>query len=218
MNWHKQCNRTSGKRSNTRMTAVFSAMFLLLLVAFSLPAFAGNVNLQFNGTPTGNNYMGIPSYPYDLSVNGGPNQWMMCISYREHINGGETWKATVTSVGSLDPNTYLLDYEAAFLFKMAVADHGANSDINAAAWWLFEGAPSPLDSGGQSLVALAQNQIYIKGEFSDVRLYTAIPGTESGSLGTAQNFLGSTPEPGTLALFGSGVVGLSGLLRRRLRG
>ena len=29
---------------------------------------------------------------------------------------------------------------------------------------------------------------------------------------------GATPEPGTLALFGSGVLGLSGLLRQRLRG
>src|SRR5450631_2076642 len=187
-----------------KSTKVVSVLFLLLTVALSLPAVAGVVNMQFNGLPTGNNYSGVSSYPYDLSVNGGPNQWMMCIGYREHISGGETWRATTTSVGSLDPNTYLRDYEAAFLFKMAVADHGANSDINAAAWWLFEGAPSPLDSGGQSLVALAQSQTYSVGEFSDVQLYTAIPGTESGSLGTAQNFLGSTPEPGTLALFGSG--------------
>lgn len=29
---------------------------------------------------------------------------------------------------------------------------------------------------------------------------------------------GSTPEPGTLALFGSGIVGLGGMLRRRLLG
>ncbi len=198
-------------------TALF-AMFLLLLVASSLPAVAGTVNMKFNGLPTGDNYSGVPSYPYDLSVNGGPNQWMMCIGYREHISGGETWRAAVTSVGSLDPSTHLLDYEASFLFKMAVADHGANSDINAAAWWLFEGAPSPLDSGGQSLVALAQSQTYSLGEFSDVQLYTAIPGTESGSLGTAQDFLSSTPEPGTLALLGTGVLGLGGMLRRRLLG
>ncbi len=181
----------------------------------SLPAAAGTVNLKFNGLPTGNNYSGVPSYPYELSVNGGPNQWMMCIGYQEHISGGETWQATVTSVGSLDPSTHLLDYEAAFLFEMAVADHGANSDINAAAWWLLEGAPS-LTPGAQSLELLAQSQSYYLGEFSDVRLYTAIPGTESGSLGTAQDFLANTPEPASLALFGSGVIGIGGLLRRRL--
>jgi hypothetical protein len=157
----------------------------------------------------------VPSYPYDLSVNGGPNQWMMCMGYNEHISGGETWQAVPTSVGSLDLTTHLLNYEAAFLFKMAVADQGANSDLNAAVWWLFEGAPY-LTPGAQSLVALAQSQTYTQGEFSDVMLYSAIPGTENGNLGTAQDFMGSTPEPGTLALLGSGVIGVAGLLRRRL--
>src|SRR5664279_3680273 len=115
-----------------------SVLFLLLAFAVSRPAVAGTVNMQFNGTPTGNNYFGVPSYPYDLSVNGGPNQWMMCSGYYEHISGGETWQATPTSVGSLDLTTHLVNYEAAFLFEMAVADHGANSDVNAAVWWLFE--------------------------------------------------------------------------------
>ena len=143
---------------------------------------------------------------------------MMCISYNEHIDDGETWKANVVNVGSLDPSTNLLDYEAAFLFKMAVADHGSDPDINAAAWWLLEGAPSPQRSSAAVSSSLAQSQTYSKGEFSDVLLYTPIAGSESGTLGTPQAFLGSTPEPGTLALFGSGVVGLGGLLRRRLRG
>jgi hypothetical protein len=47
-------------------------------------------------------------------------------------------------------------------------------------------------------------------------LYSAIPGTESGNLGTAQDFMSSTPEPGTLALLGSGILGVAGLLRRKL--
>ncbi len=192
-----------------------SLLFVLLTMALSLPAAAGSVNMQFNGTPTGNNYAGVSSYPYNLSVNGGTNEWMMCLGYNEHISGGETWKATPASVGSLDLTTHLLDYEAAFLFKMAVADHGANSDVNAAVWWIFEGAPS-LDAGAQALVTLAQTQTYTQGEFSDVTLYTAIPGTENTNLGTAQDFLSSTPEPGTLALLGSGAIAMAGILRRKL--
>ncbi len=77
---------------NSPSPTTLFAMFLLLLVASSLPAAAGTVNMKFNGLPTGNNYSGVSSYPYDLSVNGGPNQWMMCIGYREHISGGETWR------------------------------------------------------------------------------------------------------------------------------
>jgi len=198
-----------------KSTKALTVLFLLLTAALTLPAVAGTVNMQFNNTPTGNNYFGVPSFPYNLSVNGGPNQSMMCLGYYQHISGGETWKATPTIVGSLDPNTHPLDYEAAFLFSMAVADQGANSDVNAAAWWLFEGAPS-LTPGAQALVALAQSQTYTQGEFSNVMLFTAIPGTESGNLGTAQNFMSTTPEPGTLALLGSGVIGMAGILRRKL--
>lgn len=190
--------------------------FLLLIAATSLPMVAGNVNMHYYSTPTANNYSGVPSYPYDLSVNGGPIQEMMCLSYTEHISGGETWLATATTVGSLDPASHLVDYEAAFLFPMAVADRGANSDINAAVWWLYEGVPF-LSPGAQALVALAQSQTFEQGEFSGVMLYTAIPGTESGDLGRAQNFMG-TPEPGTLAMLGSGIVGLAGMLRPRFRG
>ena len=198
-----------------KSSKVLSLLFLLLMVAVSLPAAAGVVNMQFNGTPTGNSYSGVPSYPYDVSVNGANNQWMMCIGYLEHISGGETWQATPASVGSLDLSTHLVNYQAAFLFKMAVADHGTNSDMNAAVWWLFEGVPG-LTPGAQALVTLAQSQTYTQGEFADVVLYTAIPGSESGNLGTAQDFLSSTPEPGTLALLGSGMIGVAGLLRRKL--
>jgi hypothetical protein len=195
--------------------SISSLIALLFVLALALPSVAAVADMQFTGLPTGNNYLGIASYPYDVAVNGGPNQWMMCLGYNEHITGGETWLATVASIGSLDVNTHLPDYEAAFLFKMAVVDHGADSDLNAATWWLFEGAPS-LTPAAQLLVGLAQSQSYQQGEFPDVLLYTAIPGTENTSLGTAQDFLSSTPEPGTLMLLGSGMIGTAGLLRRKL--
>jgi hypothetical protein len=60
-------------------------LFPLLMVALSVPAVAGVVDMQFNGTPTGAAYAGVASYPYELSVDGGPNQWMMCLGYNEHI-------------------------------------------------------------------------------------------------------------------------------------
>lgn len=184
----------------------------VVLLFASLPALA-NANMSFSSAGP-NNYNGVPSYPYYLSVNGGPLQNMMCLGYNEHIDNGETWMATVASVGSLDLSTHLLDYQAAFLFQYAVKDGGANSDVNAAIWYLFEGVPT-LDAGASADVLLAQSQSYYQGEFPSVILYTAIPGTESGNLGTAQNFFG-TPEPGTLLLMGTGFVGIAGALRRKL--
>ena len=151
MNWHSHFVRVARKGSATKSVIAMAGMFLLLVVMSSLPAAAGIVNMKFLGRPQATKYAGVYTYPYDLKVNGGPTQWMMCIGYNEHISAGETWKANVFSVGSLDPNTYLVDYEAAFLFKMAVADHGTHPEINAAAWWLLEGAPTSLSASAQSL-------------------------------------------------------------------
>ncbi len=199
--------------------SIYKGICWTVILAFvALPAFAAPANLQYTGLPTGNNYFGVPSYPYNISVNGGPNQSMMCIGYYEHIEGWETWQANVVSIGSLDPTTHLTDYEAAFLFEKAVADGGVNSDVNAAIWNLFEGAPG-LTPSAQALQDLATGQTYTQGEFSNVLLYSAIPGTESDpALGTAQGFLSSTPEPSTLAMLGTGMIGLAGALRRKLRG
>lgn len=195
-----------------RKNQVVTSIIGVALLFVSLPALA-NANMSFsNAGPY--NYNGESSYPYYLTVNGAPLQAMMCLGFNEHISGGETWQATVASVGSLDLSTHLLDYQAAFLFQMALKDGGANSDVNAAVWYLFEGVPA-LDTGASSLVALAQSQSYYQGEFPSIILYTAIPGTESGTLGTAQNFFG-TPEPGTLLLLGTGIVGFGSALRRRL--
>ena len=198
------------------MKAIKGICWFMVLGLLALPAVAGTVNMQFTGLPTGNNYWGVASYPYNVIVNDGPNQWMMCIGYNEHIEAGETWQANVRSIGSLDLNTNVLYYQAAFLFEMALADHGADPNVNAATWYLFEGAPN-LTPEAAALVALAQSQTYTQGEFARVFLYSAIPGSENGNEGNAQDFLGATPEPGTLAMFGSGILGLAGVLRRKLR-
>jgi hypothetical protein len=143
--------------------------WLIILGVVAVPATAVVVNMQFSGLPGNNTYSGVASYPYNVSVNGKPNRWMMCIGYNEHIEGGETWQANVASVGSLDLSTHVVDYEAAFLFKMAVADHGVNSNVNAATWYLFEGVPG-LTPEAAALVALAKSRTYTQGEFSDVLL------------------------------------------------
>jgi PEP-CTERM motif len=197
------------------MKATKGICWIVILGLLALPAVAGTVDMQFTGLPTGANYWGVASYPYEIRVNGGPNQWMMCIGYNEHIVSGETWKANVTSVGNLNLATHLLYYQAAFLFEMSFADQGYDPNVNAATWYLFEGAPN-LTPEAAALVALAQGEAFTQGDFANVLLYGAIPGSENGNMGTAQDFLGATPEPGTLALFGAGIVGLAGVLRRKL--
>ena len=199
-----------------KVLKTLSTMFLLLLVAYSLPAFAGTVGMQFNGTPTGNGYSGVSTYPYNLSINGGSNQWMMCISYNEHVTGGETWQATPMSVsayGALIGDAQKAN-ELAWLFTLAMGDGRANSDVNAVAWNINEGAPG-LSPTAQLLYNQATSMTTFP-SFATVVVYVPIDGTQSWNGEVPQTFLGSTPEPGTLVLVGSGLIGLAGTLRRKL--
>ena len=52
-------------------------LIALAILALSSMAFAGTVNMQFNGTG-GNSYGGFYTHPYNVSVNGIPEP-LMCI-------------------------------------------------------------------------------------------------------------------------------------------
>ena len=63
-----------------------SFLIVLAILAFSSMAFAGTiVTMRYNGAG-GNSYNGVPSYPYNVSVNTTPES-LMCISYNEHVTG-----------------------------------------------------------------------------------------------------------------------------------
>jgi hypothetical protein len=191
-------------------------MALLVLVALtaSTAAFADTVNMQFNG-PSGNNAGGEYTYPYEFTVDGNPME-LMCISLFNNISNGQTWTANVYSVASLwgtqDGNLY---DAAAWLFQQEQAN-GNDPAINWAAWKLFyPGTDLSGVAGGDNWYNLATGNTYTEGEFADVFLYQPTDFVRGGD--TPQEFLGTAPvpEPGTLLLMGSGILGFAGALRSK---
>ena len=191
-----------------------SGLFLLLVVATALPAAAGVVSMQFNNAGS-NSYGGVPSYPYNVTVNGRPNE-LMCIGYNEHVTGGESWQASTYSVaayGTLIGNVTKAD-QLAYLFTLALADGGQNSDVNAVAWNINEGVPG-LTPSAQGLYDQVMGMQTYPG-ISGVLFFVPTANQTGWTDGVPQTFMGTTPEPGTLILLGSGLIGIAGTLRRKM--
>ena len=136
---------------------------------------------------------------------------MMCSSYFRNTGFGYTWQAHSNPIVLAEgPEANL---ESAWLFLQAVADHGTDSNIQGAVWWIADNSV-PLNAGAAAWVALAQSQTFTAHEFDSVVMFYESSGVTLTNGNRDQNFYALTPEPGTLSLLGSGVVGLGLALRK----
>jgi hypothetical protein len=193
---------------------------LTIILAFAGSALADTVNMSFTG-PGGNNSGGVYTYPYEFVVTPGGSMALICDAFDNDVVAGETWTATVNSLTGgnglfASQANSANNYKAAGLIFEGIVN-GSITDTNAANWaiWgLFSAdatANAYYQSSGAGILAGVYQLLAAftpNSAFDNLVLYTPIAGSQSGTNGLPQEYIGlKVPEPAEIMLMLMMVIG-----------
>jgi hypothetical protein len=191
----------------------------LILIALLLVGTTAHADtLTFTGSTANGEYG-----PYSMSLNGSTTTTpMICFSDKNWISGGEQWSVqayninTIATLGGAFAGTAAEYNELGYLANELFADPG-NSNLQLAIWSVFGlSAPFTATSGSIQDVNDAISHVNAGYVTSDVFYIPSGSNLPLVNGTTPQPFISQVPEPSSLVLLSGGLLGVIGLLSKRV--
>jgi len=194
---------------------LFAPALLAMIFVASSAVHADPLTLLSVGT---NTFRGTSAGPYSALLDGAPIT-MVCLSFDRRVQVGQTWNVAVNALDAsgvanalfgAQANALLKYQRAAWLYDKMLSTPSQASAIQGAIWNLFNGS-TPDTAASIRWFSAAMNANLTDFDFSRFRILTPFDRSRHGE----QENLTTVPEPATMLLLGSGLLGIAAKARKR---